>query len=89
MNWRVSLDPREGGGLSNSNLVQQGAELAYLLRHDPEFRGVRKEHRKEAGKRVRLKNNGRSSGEISSIKRVSAGYMAKLRYCRNWKPSCR
>src|SRR3984893_401575 len=44
-------------GLSNSNLVQQGAELAYLLRHDPEFRGVRKEHLKEAGKRVRLKNN--------------------------------
>ena len=57
MNWRVSLDPREGGRLSNSNLVQQGAELAYLLRHDPEFRGVRKEHLKEAGKRVRLKNN--------------------------------
>jgi HAD superfamily phosphoserine phosphatase-like hydrolase len=111
-------------GLSNSNLVQQGAELAYLLRHDPEFRGVRKEHLKEAGKRVRLKNNvdllakffekgidgysfpfyvisaspqdvvqsalegiipadrifgtqleyDASTGEISSIKRVSAGY---------------
>ena len=26
-------------GLSKINLVQQGAELAYLLRHDPEFRG--------------------------------------------------
>ena len=24
-------------GLSKSNLVHQGAELAYLLRHDPEF----------------------------------------------------
>jgi hypothetical protein len=31
-------------GLSKANLVQQGAELAYLLRHDPEFRGVRREH---------------------------------------------
>jgi hypothetical protein len=44
-------------GLANSNLVQQGAELAYLLRHDPEFRSVRKEHLMEADKRVRLKNN--------------------------------
>jgi phosphoserine phosphatase len=44
-------------GLAKSNLVQQGAELAYLLRHDPEFRSVRKEDLIEAGKRVRLKNN--------------------------------
>lgn len=44
-------------GLSKSNLVQQGAELAYLLRHDPEFRSVRREHLIEAGKRVRLKDN--------------------------------
>jgi 2-hydroxy-3-keto-5-methylthiopentenyl-1-phosphate phosphatase len=44
-------------GLAKANLVQQGAELAYLLRHDPEFRSVRKEHLIEAGKRVRLKNN--------------------------------
>src|SRR6201993_72098 len=44
-------------GLARANLVQQGAELAYLLRHDPEFRGVRKEHLIEAGKCVRLKNN--------------------------------
>lgn len=44
-------------GLSKINLVQQGAELAYLLRHDPEFRGVRKEHLIEVGKRVRLKKN--------------------------------
>jgi hypothetical protein len=41
-------------GLANSNLVQQGAELAYLLRHDPKFRSVRKEHLMEADKRVRL-----------------------------------
>jgi len=44
-------------GLARSKLVQQGAELAYLLRHDPAFRGVRMEHLIEAGKRVRLKDN--------------------------------
>jgi phosphoserine phosphatase len=43
-------------GLARSNLVQQGGELAYLIRHDPEFRGVRREHLVEAGRRVRLKN---------------------------------
>src|SRR5271168_5622343 len=42
-------------GLAQSNLVQQGGELAYLIRHDPEFRGVRREHLEEAGRRVRLK----------------------------------
>jgi 2-hydroxy-3-keto-5-methylthiopentenyl-1-phosphate phosphatase len=42
-------------GLAHSNLVQQGGELAYLIRHDPEFRGVRREHLIEAGQRVRLK----------------------------------
>jgi HAD superfamily phosphoserine phosphatase-like hydrolase len=44
-------------GLSASHLVQQGAELSYLLRHDPEFRVVRREHLLEAGKRVRLKHD--------------------------------
>jgi len=44
-------------GLSKISLVQQGAELAYLLRHDPEFRKVRKEHLAEAGRHVRLKKN--------------------------------
>ena len=44
-------------GLSKVNLVQQGAELSYLLRHDPAFRSVRREHLVEAGKQVRLKNN--------------------------------
>ena len=29
--------------------------LPYLIRHDPEFRGVRREHLVEAGRRVRLK----------------------------------
>jgi HAD superfamily phosphoserine phosphatase-like hydrolase len=42
-------------GLARSNLVQQGGELAYLVRHDPDFRGVRREHLIEAGRRVRLK----------------------------------
>ncbi|MBC7898006.1 MAG: HAD-IB family phosphatase [Cytophagaceae bacterium] len=42
-------------GLARSNLIQQGGELAYLIRHDPEFRGVRREHLIEAGRRVRLK----------------------------------
>jgi HAD superfamily phosphoserine phosphatase-like hydrolase len=44
-------------GLAQSNLVQQGAELAYLIRHDPEFRGVRREHLVEAGRRVRLRHS--------------------------------
>jgi HAD superfamily phosphoserine phosphatase-like hydrolase len=43
-------------GLARSNLVQQGGELAYLIRHDPEFRGVRIDHLVEAGRRVRLKS---------------------------------
>jgi HAD superfamily phosphoserine phosphatase-like hydrolase len=43
--------------LSSTYLVQSGAELAYLLRHDPQFRKVRRDHLVEAGKRVRLKDN--------------------------------
>src|SRR5258707_15892831 len=43
--------------LSRLNLVQQGAELAYLLRHDPEYRRVRREDLVEVGRRVRLKRN--------------------------------
>lgn len=42
-------------GLGTSNLVQQGGELAYLIRHDPDFRGVRRQHLLEAGRRVRIK----------------------------------
>ena len=42
-------------GLARSNLIQQGGELAYLIRHDPDFRGVRREHLAEAGRRVRLR----------------------------------
>ena len=44
-------------GLARSNLVQQGAELAYLIRHDPDFRGVRREHLLETGRRVRLRRD--------------------------------
>jgi hypothetical protein len=43
------------GGLARSNLVQQGGELAYLIRHDSDFRGVRREHLIEAGRHVRIK----------------------------------
>jgi len=49
---------RKSTGMARLNLVQQGAELAYLLLHDPEFRSrVRKEHLDEVGKRIRLKEN--------------------------------
>src|SRR6202522_4038212 len=49
---------RKAKGMARLNLVQQGAELAYLLLHDPEFKAkVRKEHLHEAGKRVRLKGD--------------------------------
>jgi HAD superfamily phosphoserine phosphatase-like hydrolase len=47
----------KAAGLSNVHLVQQGAELAYLLLHDPEYRRVRREDLVEVGKRVRLKQN--------------------------------
>lgn len=43
--------------LSNLNLVQQGAELAYLLAHDPEYRRVTRDDLLEVGRRVRLKRN--------------------------------
>src|ERR1700736_5439078 len=49
---------RKAQGMAKLNLVQQGAELAYLLLHDPEFRArVRKEHLREVGKIIRLKEN--------------------------------
>ena len=49
---------RKSKGMAKINLVQQGAELAYLLLHDPEFKArVRKEHLREVGKRIRLKSD--------------------------------
>jgi HAD superfamily phosphoserine phosphatase-like hydrolase len=44
-------------GLAGQNLVQQGAELAYLLRHDPEYRRVRREDLAKVGRTIRLKRN--------------------------------
>ena len=49
---------RKAKRMAKLNLVQQGAELAYLLLHDPEFQSkVRREHLYEVGKRIRLKEN--------------------------------
>jgi phosphoserine phosphatase len=49
---------RKAQGMAKLNLVQQGAELSYLLLHDPEFRTrVRKQHLYEVGKNIRLKDN--------------------------------
>jgi len=45
------------GGLADTHLVQQGAELSYLLLHDPEYRRVRRADLVEVGRRVRLKQN--------------------------------
>ena len=59
-------------GLARSNLIQQGGELAYLIRHDPEFRGVRREHLIEAGRRVRLKNA--IPALVDFMDRGTAGY---------------
>ena len=48
----------KAAGMTQLNLVQQGAELAYLLLHDPAFSSrVRREHLIETGKRIPLKEN--------------------------------
>ena len=44
-------------GLSRLNLVQSGAELTYLILHDPEYRRVRRTDLIEVGRRIRLKRN--------------------------------
>ena len=49
---------RKIAGMVKLNLVQQGAELSYLLLHDPEFRSrVRRDDLIATGKRIRLKEN--------------------------------
>src|ERR1700730_1240224 len=58
-------------GLAEMNLVQQGAELSYLILHDPDFRRVRKDHLIETGTRIRYNE---SNGEVESIVRASAGW---------------
>ena len=56
---------RKAKGMTKLNLVQQGAELSYLLLHDPEFRTrVRRDHLVEVGKRIRLKENIKQIYEI-------------------------
>src|SRR6516164_5197748 len=59
-------------GLSQINLVQQGAELSYLILHDPEFRKVRREHLIETGKRIRLKHD--VSLFARSLENLADGY---------------
>lgn len=59
-------------GLARSNLIQQGGELAYLIRHDPDFRSVRREHLIETGRRVRLK--GAISQLVEFLERGVEGY---------------
>ncbi len=61
-------------GLAATNLVHQGAELAYLLRHDPAFRGVRRRHLIEAGQRVRLKTN------VALLAHVLANVLAEFEF---------
>src|SRR2546428_13569791 len=51
----ISNFQQKVAGLTRSNLVHQGAEPAYLLRHVPQFRSVRAEHLVEAGRRYRWK----------------------------------
>jgi len=56
----ISLEEfeRKIKGMAQLSLVQQGAELSYLLLHDPEFRSrVRRDDLIEVGKRLRLKEN--------------------------------
>jgi HAD superfamily phosphoserine phosphatase-like hydrolase len=56
---------RKARGMAQLNLVQQGAELSYLLLHDPEFHSrVRRDDLIEVGKRIRLKENIKQVYEI-------------------------
>ena len=59
-------------GLANLSFVQQGAELSYLILHDPGFRSVRREHLIETGKRIRLKHD--VSLFARSLNSLSDGY---------------
>lgn len=68
----VSNFQHKVAGLARSNLVQQGGELAYLIRHDPEFRSVRREHLIEAGRRVRLRSD--IPALVECLERGAEGY---------------
>jgi phosphoserine phosphatase len=51
--------------LAVQHLVQQGAELTYLLLHDPDYHSrVRRDHLIQAGKEVRLKKNIKKLSEL-------------------------
>jgi HAD superfamily phosphoserine phosphatase-like hydrolase len=61
----VSEFERKAKGMAKLNLVQQGAELSYLLLHDPTFHSkVRREHLFQVGKLIRLKENIKQVYEI-------------------------
>jgi len=61
--------------LSAQNLVQQGAELAYLLLHDSEYRSrVRKQHLYLAGRQIRLKEN------IARLRELVSGAIEGYRF---------
>src|ERR1700676_2669143 len=48
----------KAAGMAQLNLVEQGAEFAFFLLHDPAFSSrVRREHLIETGKRLPLKEN--------------------------------
>src|ERR1700751_3272520 len=59
-------------GLADINLVQQGAELSYLILHGPDFRRVRKDHLIQTGKKIRLKHN--VDLFARSLENISDGY---------------
>jgi HAD superfamily phosphoserine phosphatase-like hydrolase len=62
--------------VADTNLVQQGGELAYLLLHDPDYRSVRREHLREVGRRVRLKANVR--GFATMLQEGIAGFESQF-----------
>ena len=66
-------------GLSRMNLVQQGAELAYLLRHDPEFRRVLAAHGYTLAP---------GTGELAELAGYVGAFSAYPRWI-NWKGSCK
>lgn len=77
---------RKTKGMAKLNLVQQGAELAYLLLHDPEFRSrVRKEHLYEVGKKIRVKQNIKQVYEILDRRSTDSILISMSCRPRPWK----
>ena len=69
--------PDKVRGLAQINLVQQGAELSYLILHDPEFRRVRSHHLTEAGKQIRLKHD--VALFAKTLETLAEGYQCNFR----------